>query len=72
MPGRVDHSGGRVGAAHPSRVGTFVTRVVLPSELPAAYAELVERVARSRPVHGTLTNSAQVLVSIETPDAVAA
>ena len=59
-------------AAHPSRIATFVARVVLPSALPAAYAELVERVARSCPAHGTLTNAAQVLVRIETPEAVGA
>jgi uncharacterized OsmC-like protein len=59
-------------AAHPSRVATFVARVVLPSALPAAYAELVERVARSCPAHGTLTNAAQVLVRVETPEAVVA
>ena len=60
------------GAAHPSRLGTFVARVVLPASLPPAYAELLERVARSCPAHGTLTTAAQVLVSIEAPAAAAA
>jgi hypothetical protein len=60
------------GAAHPNRLGAFVVRVVLPVALPPAYAELVERVARSCPAHGTLTNAAQVLVTIETPTAAAA
>ena len=55
------------GAVHPSRVGAFVVRVVLPAALPPAYAELLERVARSCPAHGTLTNAAQVLVTIEAP-----
>ena len=59
-------------ATHPSRVGMFVARVVLPAQLPSAYAELLERVARSCPAHGTLTNAAQVLVTIDTPAAVAA
>jgi putative redox protein len=59
-------------AAHPSRIATFIARVVLPTALPPAYAELVERVARSCPAHGTLTNAAQVLVTIETSAVAAA
>jgi uncharacterized OsmC-like protein len=59
-------------ASRPSRVGAFVARVVLPTALPPAYAELLERVARSCPAHGTLTQEAQVLVAIETPAAAAA
>jgi len=59
-------------AAHPSRVGAFVVRVLLPTALPPAYAELIERVARSCPAHGTLTNAAQVLVTVEAPAAAAA
>ena len=53
-------------ATDPSRVGAFVVRVVLPAQLPAPYAELVERVARSCPAHGTLTQPAQVVVTFET------
>jgi uncharacterized OsmC-like protein len=58
-------------AAHPSRIATFVARVILPAALPPAYAELVERVARSCPAHGTLTNAAQVIVTIEATTAAA-
>lgn len=59
-------------ATHPNRIGTFVTRVVLPKAVPPAYAELIERVARSCPAHATLTHAAQVLVMIESPAAAAA
>jgi uncharacterized OsmC-like protein len=59
-------------ASHPNRIASLVARVVLPTALPPAYAELVERVARSCPAHGTLTNAAQVLVTIEMPRAAAA
>jgi putative redox protein len=59
-------------AAQPSRLGAFVVRVVLPTVLPPAYTELIERVAHSCPAHGTLTNAAQVLVTIEAPAAAAA
>jgi uncharacterized OsmC-like protein len=59
-------------ASNPSRIGTFVARVVLPASLPGQYVELVERVARSCPAHGTLTHVAQVLVTIETAAAAAA
>lgn len=53
------------GAANPSRVGEFVVRVVLPEELPAHHAELLERVARSCPAHHTLELGAHVNVEIE-------
>jgi uncharacterized OsmC-like protein len=59
-------------APHPNRIAALVARVVLPTALPPAYAELLERVARSCPAHGTLTNAAQVLVTIEMPRAAAA
>ena len=59
-------------AAQPSRLGAFVVRVVLPTGLPQAYTELIERVARSCPAHGTLTNAAQVLVTVDVPAAAAA
>jgi len=54
------------GAANPNRLGAFDVRVVLPTELPANYAEMVERVARSCPAHNTLTHGAEVRVQIET------
>lgn len=59
-------------AANPSRIGVFVVRVVPPAGLPDAHAELLERVARSCPVHGTLAHVAQVLVTIDAPAAAAA
>jgi hypothetical protein len=36
------------------------------------YVEVLERVARSCPAHGTLTHAAQVVVTIESPAAAAA
>jgi putative redox protein len=59
-------------ASNPSRIGTFAARVVLPTALPPAHAELLERVARSCPAHGTLTHPAQVLLTIESPAEAAA
>jgi uncharacterized OsmC-like protein len=59
-------------ATNPTRVGLFVVRVVPPDGLGSGHAELLERVARSCPAHGTLTHGAQVLVTIEAPAAVAA
>jgi uncharacterized OsmC-like protein len=53
------------GASNPSRVGAFAVRVVLPVALEGPYAEVLERVARSCPAHGTLTHPAQVVVTIE-------
>jgi hypothetical protein len=40
--------------------------VVLPTELPPQYAEVIERVARSCPAHNTLAHGADLTVSIET------
>jgi putative redox protein len=59
-------------AANPSRVGLFVVRVIPPAGLAPGYAELLERVARSCPAHGTLAHEAQVLVTIESPEPVPA
>ena len=53
-------------ATGPNRIGAFVARVVIPTPMPPAYIDLLERVARSCPAHGTLTRAAQVLVTIET------
>lgn len=54
------------GAQNPGRIGEFAVRVVLPTELPAEYAGMLERVARSCPAHNTLTHGATVTVNIET------
>jgi putative redox protein len=56
-----------VGATNPNRIGHFVVRVVLPTELTPHYAEMIERVARSCPAHNTLASGAEVAVTIETP-----
>ena len=74
---RLPHRGMRVeveqvGARHPNRVAEFVVRVVLPEALPAEYAALLERVARSCPVHNTLERAAAVRVEIEMPAPVGA
>lgn len=50
------------GARNPSRVGRFVVRVILPEPVPPAYAEMLERVARSCPAHNTLAHGAEVEV----------
>jgi len=55
------------GAANPSRIGEFSVRVILPEALPPHHAEMLERVARSCPAHGTFTHGAEVSVAIETP-----
>jgi hypothetical protein len=40
--------------------------VILPTELPPHYADMLERVARSCPAHNTLQNGADVVVDIQT------
>jgi uncharacterized OsmC-like protein len=55
------------GATNPARIGRFVVRVMLETELPEHYAAMLERVARSCPAHGTLAHGAEVTVLIETP-----
>lgn len=47
------------------RIGRFDVRVVLPEALPPHYAQMLERVARSCPAHNTLTQGAEVAVTIE-------
>jgi len=68
----IPHDGMRVeveqhGAPNPNRIGKFVVRVVLPAEVPAHYAAMLERVARSCPAHNTLEHGAEVEVLFETP-----
>lgn len=55
------------GARNPNRLREFVVRVILPEKLPAAYAELMERVVRSCPAHNTLEQETVVRVTVETP-----
>jgi putative redox protein len=59
-------------APNPTRVQRFDVRVVLPSALPPHHAELIERVARSCPVHNTLAEYAEVVVGIELLEAAVA
>lgn len=54
-------------ASAPSRTGRFRVRVALPAALPPQYGELLERVARSCPVHNTLAHGAEVDVEIDAP-----
>ena len=66
------HDGLRVeveqfGARNPNRIREFVVRVILPEALPAAYAEMMERVVRSCPAHNTLEQETAVRVSVESP-----
>jgi uncharacterized OsmC-like protein len=49
---------------NPSRVGEFVVRVVMPTDLPGHYLEMLERVVRSCPAHNTLAGGAAM--NIET------
>ena len=56
----------------PSRIATFVVKVVLPDSMSRTTVEILERVARSCPAHGTLTHAAEVIVAIEAAPAAAA
>jgi putative redox protein len=57
----------QLGAQGPSRIGKFDVRVVLEEALPAQYAPMLERVARSCPAHNTLVHGSEVAVRIEQP-----
>jgi putative redox protein len=59
-------------ASGPSRIGTFIARVIVPAALPAPTIALLERVAQSCPAHGTLTHASQVIVTIDAQAAAAA
>ena len=60
------------GAKDSGRVARFIARIMLAVELPANHMELLERVARSCPAHGTLMHGAEVDVRLEMPSAVGA
>jgi putative redox protein len=47
-------------ATNPNRIARFVVHVVLPTDLPDEYSEIIERVARNCPVHHTLAHGALV------------
>ncbi len=53
------------GAQNPNRIGQFAVKVVLPQGVPAEYAEMLERVARSCPAHNTLAHGADVTMQFE-------
>jgi putative redox protein len=55
------------GATSPNRVERFVVRVLLAHDLRPQYTSMLERVARSCPVHNTLGHGAEVEVSVESP-----
>jgi putative redox protein len=52
-------------AKSPHRIGAFAVQVFLPEPLAAEHLEMLDRVARSCPVHNTLTHAPQVEVVIE-------
>ncbi len=54
------------------RIARFEVRVILPEPLPAHYAKLLDRVARSCPAHSTLAHGAEIGVTIEQPTPVGA
>lgn len=55
----------QIGAQNPGRIGRFDVRVILADALPAQYAPMLERVARSCPAHNTLVHGSEVDVRIE-------
>ncbi|HUO51606.1 MAG TPA: OsmC family protein [Gemmatimonadaceae bacterium] len=57
----------QIGAQNPPRIGEFKVRVVMPAELPEHHMAMLERVARSCPVHGTLEHGAHVDIALEIP-----
>lgn len=62
----------QLGVQNPGRVGEFVVKVLLPTELPPQYADMLERVARSCPAHNTLVHGAEVRVEIASGTTIAA
>lgn len=56
-------------APHPSRIAELAVTVRLPHALPAHAMEMLERVARSCPVHNTLAHATPISMAFETPAA---
>jgi putative redox protein len=54
-------------ARNPSRIGSFAVRVFAPVELSNEQLQLLDRVARSCPVHSTLAEGAEVMVEVSSP-----
>lgn len=57
---------------NPYRLGTLEVRVVLPEPLAPEHMEMLDRAARSCPVHNTLTHPPQLDILIEAPTPAAA
>lgn len=53
------------------RIGTFAVKVILQEPIPAQYAPMLERVAKSCPAHNTLAHGTEVTFAIEMPAPVA-
>jgi putative redox protein len=49
------------------RIGRYDVRVLMPTPLPAEYAALLDRVARSCPAHNTLAHGAEIDVQVTLP-----
>lgn len=54
---------------NPARVAEFVVRVVMPTDIPGHYLEMLERVTRSCPVHNTI--AARMNIAILLPAGIA-
>lgn len=52
-------------AGNPMRVGDFSVRVVLPMQLPPAYAELIERKIVACPAYNTFMHTARIGIIVE-------
>ena len=52
---------------HPARVAGFVVRVVMPTDIPGHYVEMLERVVRSCPVHNTIAEATHMDIAILLP-----
>ena len=48
----------------PKRIGRFEVRVVLPEHVPEEYRTMLERVARTCPVHNTLAHAPELEIEI--------
>jgi uncharacterized OsmC-like protein len=56
---------------NPARVAEFVVRVVMPTDIPGHYVEMLERVVRSCPVHNTIADGARMNIAILLPAGIA-
>jgi putative redox protein len=53
----------------PKRIGRFIIRLALPASMPSEYRAAVERVARTCPVHSTLTHAPAIDLEVTAPAA---